>query len=147
MKTTSILFLLAFTLACSPFRRTTFTYVENGKTITQRVIVPRGYRKTNTFTDSSGNILQAYDYRNRAFYYIAYVRDTNTFAQPIRLWENMPRQYINSGAWMYKGMDASHLFWKEVHRDNLRAGYLYVEPRREYPFDSASTYLAVMPLR
>jgi hypothetical protein len=115
--------------------------------MTQQIIVPKGYRKMNRFTDSTGNVLQTYDYRNRAFYYIAYVRDTNSFAQPIRLWENMPRQYINSGAWMYKGMDASHLFWKEVHRDNLRAGYLYVERGQEFPFDSASTYLGVMPLR
>lgn len=134
-------------IACSPFRRTTFTYTDNGQTFTHPVIVPRGYRKVSNHTDSAGNTVQAYDYRNKASYYIAYVKDTNRFVQPLVLSENLPRKYINSEAWMYKGLDPSFLYWKEVHRQHLRAGYVNVGADKEAAFDSASTYVAVMPLK
>jgi hypothetical protein len=147
MKTILTVFIAFCLLACSPFRRTTFTYTSDGKTFSQPVLVPKGYRKTNHYIDSAGNTLQTYDYKNRAFYYIAYVQDTNSFVQPLQVFENIPKIYLNSGAWLYKGMDHSHLFWKEVHRKHLRAGYLYVDKEREYAFDSASTHIAVMPLQ
>lgn len=147
MKPVLVFLCVVCLIACSPFRRTVFTYTQNGQTVSQPVLVPRSYTKMEQGLDSLGNLVQNYHYKKGHLFYLAYVRDTNAFVQPIDPMLTLPQVYVRTGARHYKGMQAPGLFWKEVHRGPLRAGYRDVGWGKEYPFDSASTFVAVMPLQ
>ena len=144
MKNAVALFLVLITLACSPFRQTSFTYNNAGQTFSLPVIVPKGFSKQTNYSDSLGNQIHTFDYKDGAFYYLAFVADTNTFIQPVDTSIHFP-QILSSGAKGFKSADSTFKFWREVHNKNLRAGYRYVYGDAEFIFDSASTHFGMMP--
>jgi hypothetical protein len=136
--------LLLFVSGCSPYRRSVFTYTDNGESISLPIIIPKGSKKEEQKTDGSGNTIKTYKYGNAVFY-VAHLKDTAVELQPIiRSW-NIPRK-SSSGAVVFKGQDANDLFWREVRRQQYRFGYQYVPGAAEYKFDSATNYAIAMPL-
>jgi hypothetical protein len=125
------LFLLLVLLAsCSLFdkmRKSSFTYPGPAGQGTVELLVPSGYTKKQTSTDSSGNLEQLYYYRGGSMLYVAL---------------HIPRQLPN-GALVYKGMHPDWQIWKEVRLGNFRLGYHFVTPDDEGRFDSAVNYSAL----
>ncbi len=110
------------------------------------VIVPKGFSKQTNYRDSLGNQVNTFDYKDGAFYYVAFVADTNSFIQALDTSIHFP-QIFSSGAKGYKSADSTFKFWREVHNKNLRAGYSYVYGDKEFVFDSATTHFGMMPAR
>ncbi len=143
MKNALLIFLCTMLLACSPFRRTTFTYTNAGENFSLPVIVPKGFSKQTNYRDSLGNQIHGFDYKDGAFYYVAFVADSNSFIQALDTSVHFP-QMLSSGGKAYKSADSAFKFWREVHNKNLRAGYRYVYGDKEFVFDSASTHLGLI---
>lgn len=129
----------------SKYKRSSFTYNENGSTYSVPVIIPKGYSKERTEVDSSGNTILTYSYGPELFY-MANMADTSTYVFPIDELINIPRLYEPTGALVYKGMDSTHLYWREVRQNKLRTGYRNVSPEKEVRFDSATNYFMVHPI-
>src|SRR5215217_882287 len=143
IKITAILFFTVSLSSCFLFpkyRRTNFTYTEGGHSYFIPIVVPKGYVRERTEVDSSGNTILSYFYDSKASFYVAYLVDTATNLQPIIEEENIPRVAITTGAFIYKGMDADMLYWREIRKDNLRVGYRSVPRELESRFDSATNY-------
>jgi hypothetical protein len=109
------------------------------------VIIPKGFSKERTEVDSSGNTILTYSYGPELFY-MANMADTSTYVFPIDELINIPRLYEPTGALVYKGMDSTHLYWREVRQNKLRTGYRNVSPEKEVRFDSATNYFMVHPI-
>jgi len=149
-KITAIIFLTLTLSSCflfSKFKRTNFTYSEGAHSYFIPILVPKGYIKERTEVDSSGNTILSYSYSSKASYYVAYLVDTATQLQSIIEEDNIPRVAMATGAFIYKGMDADMLYWREIRKDNLRVGYRSVPRELESRFDSATNYVAVRPLK
>jgi hypothetical protein len=129
----------------SKYKRSTFTYNENGSTYSVPVIIPKGFSKERTEVDSSGNTILTYSYGPELFY-MANMADTSTYVFPIDELINIPRLYEPTGALVYKGMDSTHLYWCEVRQNKLRTGYRNVSSEKEVRFDSATNYFMVHPV-
>lgn len=150
MKSTVILFLCIVLSSCflfSKYRRTDFTYNEGPQSYTIPVVVPKGFVKERTEVDSSGNTILSYVYKNNALFYIAHLEDSTTQVQPIAEDKNQPRINEITGALVYKGLDSTHLYWREVRRNDLRFGYRFVPKEWEMRFDSATNYGIVQRLK
>jgi len=135
-------FVLVFCISCSLFsglRKQSFTYKEGNQTQTLRLLVPKRYSKKEIFTDSAGNQQQLYRYRNGALLYIIETTDTLAQFQPIDTANNNPLLHPYGGL-MYKGLDSTGLFWREIRTDSFRFGYRFVPDAAEYYFDSAVNY-------
>ena len=137
--------LLSSCFFLSDFKRTPFQYADGTQVHTRTFVVPRGYKAQKTVTDSAGTTVQTFTYGNSLFY-IAYLRDTTIQIQPISPKENMPEFSLVSDAVVYKGMDSSDLFWREVRQHRFRVGYRFVPPLWEDKFDSATNYAIVTRL-
>lgn len=138
----ALFLLLAFCASCSIFsalRKRQFTFIDGGEAQTLRIKVPKRYAKKETITDSSGNKSDSYHYGNGALLYVVHTTDTLTLFQPIDTVNNIPLPYPNGG-WMYKGVDSTGLFWREVRTDSFRFGYRFVPYDQEILFDSAVNY-------
>jgi hypothetical protein len=138
-------FLLICFFSCSPFaalRKKTFTFTVNNQPQTLRIKVPKRYAKKQVVTDSAGNQQQFYRYKNGALLYMVYTTDTLVQFQPIDTAYNVPKSYAYGGQ-MYKGLDSSGWFWREIRTDSFRFGYRFVPPDVEVLFDSAVNYAAV----
>jgi hypothetical protein len=129
----------------SKYKRSTFTYNENGSTYSVPVIIPKGFSKERTEVDSSGNTILTYSYGPELFY-MANMADTSTYVFPIDELINIPRLYEPTRALVYKGMDSTHLYWREVRQNKLRTGYRNVSAEKEVKFDSATNYFMVHPV-
>jgi hypothetical protein len=129
----------------SPYRKVDFTYQDGSASKTVTMVVPKGYRKSESIKDSLGNTVRLFSYR-KARFYLGYLVDTNTTIQPIIEGDNIPRISLTTGALIYKGMDAEEEFWREVRQKHLVAGYQHVPKSRETRFDSATNYLVVWPV-
>jgi hypothetical protein len=149
MKIYLVLIGLSFALSScflfSKYKRSSFAYNQNGDTYSIPVIIPKGYKKERTEVDSSGNTILTYSYGPELFY-MAYMADTSSFVHPIDELINIPRLYEPTGAFVYKGMDSMHLYWREVRQNKLRTGYRNVSPEKEVRFDSATNYFMVHPI-
>lgn len=133
---------LLFCVSCSLFsglRKRNFTYTDGNQPQTLRVLVPKRYAKKEIITDSAGNQQQYYRYSNGAFLYVIHTTDTLTQFQPIDTANNVPLPHPFGGL-MYKGLDASNLFWREIRTDSFRFGYRFVPGDVESLFDSAVNY-------
>ncbi len=124
------------------FKRSTFAYGNNGSL---PILMPNGYIKESTETDSLGNKVSFFKYVNGATFYIARLTDSGTI-QPIKREENIPKMYP-PGVWLYKGVDSSGLFWRESQLHNFRFGYRNVPAVWEVRFDSAVNYATFQKLR
>lgn len=142
-----LIFLSASLSSCFLFpkyKRSSFTYNDNSITYSFPVIIPKGYTRERTEVDSSGNTILTYSYGPELFY-MAYMADSSSYVHPIDEMINIPRLYEPTGALVYKGMDSSHLYWREVRQNKLRTGYRNVSGEMEARFDSATNYFMVHP--
>jgi hypothetical protein len=150
MKRFVLLTSLALTLnACFLFpkyQQQQFVYRQGGSERVQTVLVPRGYSSVIRESDSLGNTLWQYRYRQGRFF-VAYLADTAYQSRWFYHDEQQPHRSRQGDALVYKGMDHPQLFWREVHRGGLRIGYHGVEPRQEYRFDSATNYAIRMEIK
>jgi len=149
-KVTGILFLCIVLSSCflfSKYRRTDFTYNEGSQSYTIPIVVPKGFVTEKTEVDSSGNTILSYVYKNNALFYIAHLEDTSTQLQPIEENKNEPRINLTTGALVYKGVDSTNLYWREIRRNDLRFGYRFVPKEWEVRFDSATNYGIVQRLK
>jgi hypothetical protein len=128
------------------FRKTKFTYSQNGQTATIPLVVPKGFLKQER-VDTAGVSLQTFYYTNGAMLYAAYVTDTATTLQPINERLHEP-QYHRLGGRVYKGQDSLELFYREIRQGHLRFGYRHVPNDWEWQFDSATNFASLQkPLR
>lgn len=118
-------------------RKKEFTFNE-GQSL--RIKVPKRYAAMKRFTDSAGYPHQEYQYSNGALFYLIYTTDTLRLFQPIDTANNIARAFAPGGV-MYKGLDSSGRFWRELRTDSFRAGYRFVPSGTpEMLFDSAVNY-------
>lgn len=145
-----LLFLFSLLNSCflfSKYRRTDFTYDVGAQSFAIPIVVPKGYSRERTEVDSSGNTILSYTYGNNAIFYVAHMEDTSVQIQPIPEPENIPRIALETGAVIYKGIDADQLLWREIRQNNLRVGYRFVPRELESRFDSATNYAVVRLLK
>jgi hypothetical protein len=143
MKRTLVLFLALINCAScglfSDLRKRTFTYTQDSVEQTLRIRVPKKYAKRESFVDSAGNQQQYFRYSNGALLYMVHTTDTLMQFQSVDTVNNIPKLYYN-GALMYKGLDSSGLFWREIRTDSFRFGYRFVPNDKEILFDTAVNY-------
>ena len=145
-KLTPFLFLLVLS-ACKPWQQGRFSYTENGVQKSVPFVIPRGYAKQEQQVDSAGNTVRLFRYGGGSFFYIAHMADSGKPLLPIDTAANIPRVSLHNGSIIYKGMDESHRYWREVWQGPFRVGYGQVSPDREHKFDSATNYAVVWPLQ
>lgn len=129
-------------LSCSLFsglRKKTFHFHDAGGAHALQLRVPTHYEKERVFTDSAGAKHKEYTYANGARLYFIYTTDTLAVFQPIDFAENIPRYHLYGGV-LYKGLDSTGNFWREIRTDSFRFGYQHVPPAAEAIFDTAVNY-------
>jgi hypothetical protein len=138
------LFVLVILLICngcylfSGFKKRSFEYNANGTAYTFPLLVPAGYRDAKSVVDSAGNKEQVYFYPGGGFIYFVHSKVPKEY-QSINEERHIPVQLFNDGL-MYKGMDSSGLYWREVQLADFRFGYRHIHPNLELRFDSAVNY-------
>lgn len=123
------------------YKKTSFTYSQNGTATTVPLVVPRGFVKVEN-VDTAGVLLKTFYYDNGALMYAAYVDDTTTLLQPIDKRLHEP-QYHQLGGLVYKGQDRNELFYREIQQGRLRFGYRLVPSAWELLFDSATNHASL----
>ena len=139
MKKLLIVLLIGFA-SCSLFdgmKKNSFAYSEREFL---PLFVPKGFRKSNVQTDSSGNRRQTFFYQGGGELYF-YVGDSTRPILPIDTAKNIPKYYPGNVRY-YKGQDNSGSFWRENQYKNFRFGYRNVSAEREAFFDSSINYAA-----
>ncbi|HEX2608681.1 MAG TPA: hypothetical protein VHK91_14940, partial [Flavisolibacter sp.] len=146
MKRITGIFLLGAALAsCSlagKFRKSEFTYTEGTIEQSIPILIPKGYTSEKTEVDSSGNTILTYRYKDNSIFYIAHLADTSVQLQPFIESQNIPRVALQTGAWVFKGIDREDLFWREIRNQTIWTGYRFVPSETEARFDSATNYVA-----
>jgi hypothetical protein len=137
---TLVLFIFII-LSCSPFRRSSFLYHENGIVHSTGLVVPKKYNKTQQTTDSAGNEQKFFYYSGGRILYFAHLTDSLREYQYINLEENIPRMIY--GSVYMKGIDSSGLYWRENRDFPFRSGYRFVKEGRDWIFDSSLNYFSV----
>jgi hypothetical protein len=137
----SLLLVFSSCFLFKEYKRSEFTFSQNGTTTSLPLVVPRGFVKTEN-VDTAGVLLKTFYYENGALLYAAYVADTATRLQPIDERLHEP-QYHRLGGRVYKGQDGQELFYREIRQGNLRFGYRLVPGAWEYLFDSATNHASL----
>jgi len=143
MKFTAVVFILIVFNSCflfRDFRRSRFSFSENGRSLPVEVVVPKGYSRTESQIDSAGNQIQYYYYSGGTVLYFALMKDTATELQPINYNLNIPRQLYHTI--YFKGLDSADHYWRETRFNNYRAGYKNVEEGEDGNFDSSLNYFS-----
>ena len=135
------LFAISSCFLFKDYKRSEFTYSQNGITTTVPLVVPRGFVKTEN-VDTAGVLLKTFYYGNGAMLYAAYVNDTAILLQPIDERLHEP-QYHRLGGLVYKGQNKDELFYREIRQGNLRFGYRGVPGAWELLFDSATNHASL----
>ncbi len=139
------LFLLFAVSACflrrNAYKSSQFTYVRNGQTITQPLVVPKGYIRQEK-TDTAGVILHSYYYPYGAVLYAAFLQDTLMELQAYDKRMHQPRVH-RLGGLVYKGQDEKELYYREIRQGHLRYGYRLVPAAAELLFDSATNFASL----
>jgi hypothetical protein len=141
IKSTLFLFLV-FLSSCFLFRdlkRERFAYNANGRPHVLHTRVPRGFDREKLERDSAGNTAKFYYYSNGTVFYTAHMVDTSKQLQYIDYTRNIPLQH-KDGGWIYKGMDSTERYWREIRLANYKFGYINVPGSQEYDFDEALNY-------
>ena len=123
------------------YKKSTFTYSQNGVTTIVPLVVPRGFVKVEN-VDTAGVLLKTFYYENGAMLYAAHVTDTTTLLQPINIRLHEP-QYHRLGGLVYKGQDPDELFYREIQQGRLRFGYRLVPRDWELLFDSSTNHASL----
>lgn len=116
-----------------------FTYNANGQLYSMPTRVPRGFDREKLERDSAGNTAKFYYYSNGTVFYTAYMADTSKQLQYIDYTANIPLPH-KDGGWIYKGMDSSERYWREIRLANYKFGYINVPRSLEYNFDEALNF-------
>lgn len=143
MKFTAVVFILIIFNSCflfRDFRRSHFSFSDNGQSRPVEVVVPKGYSRTESKTDSAGNQVQFYYYSGGAVLYFALMKDTAAELQPINYDLNIPRQLYQT--LYFKGLDSADRYWRETRFNHYRAGYKNVEEGEDGNFDSSLNYFS-----
>ncbi|GAA4336439.1 hypothetical protein [Flaviaesturariibacter amylovorans] len=125
MRTLLLIWLLATGCAGhrGGFHQRKFLRDVNGQEIRMRV--PAGYLRELLYQESSGGFTQFYTYRNGSVFYVSWKVPMPDFNAA-----NIRRAYPDSAAAakldILQGIDASSLYWKQSHADDLKVGYLNV---------------------
>ena len=130
--------LLIFLFSCSPFRRNSFTYTGNGQPKTIGIVVPKGFSKSETRKDSTGNEEKYFFYPNGLFLYFVSAVDTTRDYQYINYEENIPKELYESI--YFKGYDSTNRYWRESRQGKFRAGYRNATEGNDWKFDSSINY-------
>ena len=134
--------------SCSIFgkyRRSDFTYTANGEANTVKLVVPKGYSRTEVKKDAAGNEVKYYYYSGGTQLYFAHLADTSFELQPIQYDLNIPRELYNTI--YFKGIDSNGRYWRETRFDQFKSGYYLVKRGRDGRFDSSMNYFSLHPLR
>lgn len=137
------LFLFQSCFLFNKFKKSKFTYTENGVSKQSSLVVPKRFKKIERLIDSSGNEQQVYRYRGGALLYFAHATDTLKEFQPIDYEMNIPGFLY--GSTFFKGIDNTNRYWRENRNHPYRAGYRYVLPGKDWRFDSALNYFSLQP--
>ena len=136
------LFCLSSCFLFKDLKREQFTYNANGQARTLHLQVPRGFHRHRDEVDSAGNSARLYYYSNGNVFYAAYLADTAKQYQAIDYSRNLPLQHIKGG-WIFKGMDSSGRYWREIRVGACKFGYTGVPPSREGDFDEALNWVSL----
>jgi hypothetical protein len=123
-------------------KRREFTYNANGQEQTMHLKVPRGFFHHKDEVDSAGNTARLYYYSNGTVFYAAYLTDTAKQYQLIDYSRNLPLQHIKGG-WIFKGMDSTGRYWREIRVGACKLGSPGVSPSREGDFDEALNWVSL----
>jgi hypothetical protein len=144
MRAVLLFFLITFFNSCflfKDFKRTRFSFSENGKEIPFEVVVPKKYNKTESQTDSVGNQVQYYYYSDGTALYFALMKDTSAELQSINYDLNVPKPLYHTV--YFKGLDSTNHYWRETRFDKYRAGYKLVDEGEDGNFDSSINYFSL----
>jgi hypothetical protein len=130
------LFCLSSCFLFKDLKREQFTYNNNGQTHSLPLKVPKGYRSEKLEVDSAGNTARFFYYKGGTVFYAAHLVDTARQYQSIDYSRNIPLQHIKGG-WIFKGMDSTGRYWREIRVGTCKFGYSGVPPSREGDFDEA----------
>src|SRR5690242_279886 len=78
------------------YKRSSFTYTENGEVKTAGLVVPKGYSRSESKKDSAANEITFFFYKGSTYLYFAKLQDTSTEIQPIVYENNIPRELYNT---------------------------------------------------
>ena len=115
--------------------------MEDGRQKTYTVMVPKGFKRTESTTDSLGNEQHLYYYSGGTRLYFVRVKDSAAQYQPINYAVNLPKNIYNTT--YYKGIDSSYRYWRESRFGNYRLGYYAAEAGEDWKFDSALNYFSL----
>jgi hypothetical protein len=136
-----LLFLCPSCFLFPKFREEHFSYRENNQARSVKLVVPKGFRRTETKTDSSGNEEKYFYYPGGAFLYFVRDRDTAKIYQPINYGENISKNVQD--AVFFKGIDSVSRYWRESRIPGFRSGYRYAENGTDWLFDSSLNYFSL----
>lgn len=136
------LFLLSSCFLFKDLKQDRLTYNANGQVQTMHLKVPRGFHRHHNEVDSAGNTARRYYYSNGTVFYAAYLADTAKQYQSIDYSRNIPLQHIKGG-WIFKGIDSTGRYWREIRVGACKFGYTGVLPSREGDFDEALNWMSL----
>lgn len=140
------IFLFSSCFLFKDYRRSQFTYNNNGQAATIPLVVPKGFTRVEK-QDTAGITLQTFYYPGGATLYAAYLKDTTFEIQPFPMGLHQP-QYHRLGGLVYKGQNENERYYREIRQGNLRFGYRLVHRDNEWLFDSATNFASLQkPLR
>lgn len=143
IRTASLFILICFS-SChlfSKFRESRFTWSANGSPQSVKLVVPKGYKRSETKKDSLGNEELYYYYPNGSYLYFVNSPDTSKIYQPIVYGENISRELYH--ATFFKGIDSDNRYWRETRFLHFKAGYRNVQSGYDWLFDSSLNYFAL----
>lgn len=140
-----LLVLLSSCFLLRDLKRERFTYNANGQVHSIALQVPRGFDREKLERDSAGNTARLYFYSNGTVFYAAHLVDTAKQYQFIDYTQNIPLPH-KRGGWIYKGMDSTERYWREIRLANYKFGYINVPRSREGDFDEALNWVSLQPL-
>ena len=135
----------SYPLFRQPSKGDVFNYTANGLNHSPPLLVPARYDRRLVTTDSAGNQEHFYYYKDSAFLYFAHAPKGKSY-QPIQKSQNIPKEHPQGGL-LYKGLDSTNRYWREVQMGRFRFGYRNVPGEEELRFDSSVNYVAFPKVR
>ncbi|HEX2535046.1 MAG TPA: hypothetical protein VHK69_14980 [Chitinophagaceae bacterium] len=134
-------FLLLLCTSCSLFngyRRHPYTSGPEGKAVT--LVLPKGWKRVEQQQNADGN-RTVYDYGGGTFIYLS----SRPFGASMHIdhRQHLPKTDSLRGGLIFKGMDSTGCFYRELRYPNLYIGYVGVNSDYEARFDSALNYAAI----
>jgi len=120
-----------------------FQYTAHDSAYTISLQVPKGYASKKAITDSAGNQMQFYYYKDGSLFYAAHMQDTAY--RSIDTSRHIPLPHPDDGL-IYKGLKDG-LYWREIRLNNgLVYGYGKVPKANEITFDRAVDFSSLQNL-